>query len=71
MSSLYFISSGLSCVFLAVGGDNGAVVALPAHKNLLSHPQTLNYLFCRQVLPVKVPTRIDFPFWLITCSKLF
>ncbi len=40
-----FISSGLSCVFLAVGGDNSAVVALPAHKNLPSHPQTLDYLF--------------------------
>ncbi len=69
MSSLYFISSGLSCVFLAVGGDNGAVVALPAHKNLLSHPQTLNCLFCWQVLPGKMPTRrLAFPFWLI--SKL-
>ncbi len=44
-----FYQLWLSCVFLAVGGDNGAVVALPAHKNLLSHPQTLDYLFCRQL----------------------
>jgi hypothetical protein len=27
-----FYQLWLSCVFLAVGGDNGAVVALPAHK---------------------------------------
>jgi len=35
----------LSCIFLAVGGYDGAVVALPANQNMLNHRQTTTAVF--------------------------